>query len=312
MPKDNRITHAFKESYNTVGIAAAVALSAALLNPVPLFACLVAEAVYLLFVPDSKWYEVRLAKRYDAEVEDRRRNLKEQVFPTLRPEMQERFNRLETMRAQINGQQVSDATWFREVLRKLDYLLEKFLLFASKDVQFRSYLRSVRDEVSGGRPAPQTNGGSGGSFDVRDKRANPKQPLPGSPPAYSSGADSSDRWVQQTTGEIVAHYDSEIAEISESLAAEQDYDTKAVLEKRRDVLERRREFVGKMTKIVTNLNHQLELVQDTFGLISDEIRARSPEQILADIEDVVDQTDAMTSLLEEVAPYEQMSARMGT
>ena len=41
--------------------------------------------------------------------------------------------------------------------------------------------------------------------------------------------------------------------------------------------------------------------EDTFGLINDEIRARSPEQILADIEEVVVATDTMSTALEEVA-----------
>ena len=59
-----------------------------------------------------------------------------------------------------------------------------------------------------------------------------------------------------------------------------------------------------------NLNHQLQLLEDTFGLISDELLARPPEQVLADIEDVVSQTNTMTQVLEEVAPYEQMLQRL--
>jgi hypothetical protein len=306
MAKENKVSSAFKEGYNTIGLAGAVALSLALLNPLPLFAGLVAEAAYLLFVPDSKWYEVRLSKRYDAEVEARRQKLKDQVLPTLRPEMQQRFARLESMRVQIGTQQADDATWFREVLRKLDYLLEKFLLFASKDAQYRSYVQSVRDELAG--PQSPNRVPPVQRIDVRDRRGNAK---PQATPQYTPPVDTSDQWVQRTTAEVVAHYESEVAEVSESLEKEQDDDTKAVLEKRKDVLERRREFMGKITKILTNLNHQLELVQDTFGLINDEIRARSPEQILADIEDVVYQTDTMTTLLDEVAPFEQMSARLG-
>ena len=65
-----------------------------------------------------------------------------------------------------------------------------------------------------------------------------------------------------------------------------------------------------MGKILINLNHQLRLLEDTFGLINDELRARSPEQVLADIEDVVWQTNSMTTLLEEVAPFEQMLQRL--
>ena len=94
------------------------------------------------------------------------------------------------------------------------------------------------------------------------------------------------------------------------LAKEQDEDTKAVLVKRADVLQRRHEYVGKIGKILGNVNHQLRLVEETFGLINDEIRARSPEQILADIEEVVVATESMTETLEELAPYEQMAARI--
>jgi hypothetical protein len=83
-----------------------------------------------------------------------------------------------------------------------------------------------------------------------------------------------------------------------------------VMEKRLDVLRRRQEFTAKIGKILTNLNHQLELLEDTFGLINDEIRARSPEQILSDIDEVVWQTDTMTKVLDEVAPLEQLVARV--
>ncbi len=67
--------------FNTVGLAGFAAISAATLNPVPLLGALVVEAAYLLFVPDSKWFERRLASKYDKEVEDRRRKLRDQVFP---------------------------------------------------------------------------------------------------------------------------------------------------------------------------------------------------------------------------------------
>src|SRR5262249_11045426 len=111
--------------------------------------------------------------------------------------------------------------------------------------------------------------------------------------------------------EIEASYQREIAKVRAQSEAEQDDDTKAVLEKRLDVLQRRSEFIGKADKIITNLTNQLKLLEDTFGLINDEIRARSPEQVLSDIDDVVTQTNTMTEVLEELAPYEQMAARLG-
>ncbi|MDQ2730976.1 MAG: hypothetical protein M3Y56_04900, partial [Armatimonadota bacterium] len=86
-----------------------------------------------------------LALRYDSEVEQRRQQLKEQVLPMLSGQMADRFHRLEQIRQQIGAQGAEGETWVREVLRKLDYLLEKFLQFASKDRQFRLYLQSVLD-----------------------------------------------------------------------------------------------------------------------------------------------------------------------
>ena len=321
----NRYLTAFKESFNVVGLTTAVSLSLATGTPIPLLIGLVLEAAYLVFVPDLKWYEARLSKLYDADIERRRQELEEKVLPVLRSQMAARFKRLEQMRDDMDAQAGGDEAWFREILRKLDYLLEKFLQFASKEVQFRAYLESVREEVL------RSDGGAGkknAKFDAADvwetdnlvPRRRYSGQVPPSPRAQSRmrsapvdatpARDSDERWVQQTVNEVQAHYDGELDDLKKLLAEEQDDSTKAVLEKRVDVLQRRREFVGKIGRIQTNLNHQLLLLEDTFGLISDEIRARPPEQVLADIEDVVSQTNTMTQVLEEVAPYEQMLSRL--
>lgn len=309
MPKASRYLEAFKESFNVVGLTTAVALSAATLNPLPFLAGLVAEAAYLLFVSDSRWYEARLSRRYDAQVQQRRQQLKEAVLPTLRPAMQARFARLEEMRSQIDAQPIEGQTWFREVLRKLDYLLEKFLQFASKEAQFRSYLQSLLEEVQGGGPRPRNMDESGFSREGGRRGSAARYPRPAAD-GRQSFPDADDHWVENAISEVQAHYDVEIKDLGHLIEQEQDFSTQEVLRKRLDVLQRRHEFAGKIGKILANLSHQLRLLEDTFGLINDEIRARSPEQILADIEDVVWQTDTMTKLLEDVAPYEQMVARM--
>ncbi|RYG55172.1 hypothetical protein EON80_31015, partial [bacterium] len=143
----NRYLAAFQENYNVLGLASSVAISAALLNPLPLLVGLVAEAAYLIFVPDSNWYIAHLSRRDDAEVQARRDELKAKTLPLLRPQLQNRFARLEVSRQEIDQQAASDATWMRQVLRKLDFLLEKFLQFAVKEEQFRAYLQEARDEV---------------------------------------------------------------------------------------------------------------------------------------------------------------------
>lgn len=313
-----RYLEAFKEDLNIIGLTAAAALSAATLNPLPLLASLVAEAAYLLYVPDSRWYDSRRSKRYDAEVESRRAQLKDRIVPTLRQQLQERFTQLEQMRIQINAQSIEGEAWFRDVLSKLDYLLEKFLMFASRETQFRSYLDSVRHEMAGEKqrakknqtllqePPPVDGRRRGAPVSSFDKGAHKQSQAP----PDEAVADTDEQWVKETVVEIQCSYDNEIAKIVKAREQEREPDTLAILEKRLEVIERRKEFVGRMQKVLLNLNHQLRLVEDTFGLINDELRARSPEQLLADIEEVVGQTESMTRVLEEIAPYEQMVARM--
>ena len=334
----NRYLEAFKESYNVLGLSAAAAASLALMAtpfmPIPILVGIVAEAAYILFVSDSRWYQVRLAKRFDADIEKRRAQLKMRVLPTLQPTMQERFARLETMRASINDQAQEQPEWFREVLRKLDFLLEKFLHFAAKDAQFHQYLESVLVQECGTTnlgllngnannanaahlnkpnisPAAQlsSNRGLAGTLPpvpaAQSSRAKGQVPAPD---AFTNSAlaqiSAGARWTEAAIARIQEHYDRELTDLKTSAQNESDVSTRAVLEKRVDVLARRREFIGKIGRIQTNLLHQLSLVEDTFGLISDEIRAQPPEQVLADINDVVSQTNTMTQLLEEFAPFE--------
>lgn len=333
----NRYIEAFKEGGNILGLASFAAASAALLNPVPIAVGLALELVYLAFVPDMKWYQQRLSNLFDNDIEKRRAELKARILSTLRPEMQERFAQLESVRNAIDKDSGSDATWFREILRKLDFLLEKFLQFAGKEAQFRAYLYSVLSEVQkDDGDAPPQRMRMVDTSRARAQLENRKRGLAGSLPPDSQSAhkaqnsarlsnmvpqapepltaipaiSAEDRWAQATVLEVQQHYDRELAGIKQLCEVEDDTGTKAVLNKRIEVLSRRREFVGKIGRIMTNLNHQLSLLEDTFGLISDEIRARPPDQVLADIEDVVSQTNTMTQALEEMAPFEQMLERM--
>lgn len=300
---------AFQEQGNLVALAGSVALSAALLNPLPLLACLIGEAAYLLFVPDSKWYEKRLSAKYDAEIEERRRKLREQILPTLSPGMQRRYNRLETTRDEIYAQaKESNAPWFREILRKLDYLLEKFLMFGSKEVQFRNYLSSVLEEVRD--PDQEVNIPPQRGVKVVVRKRPPEREEPETADEIELTPEIN--WVKATVKEIQESYEAELAKIAQFLqqGTETELHTKAVLEKRSEVIQRREEHIGRLGSILINLNHQCRLMEDTFGLINDEVRARSPEQVLADIDEVVLQTNAMTETLEEVAPFEQMVAKL--
>ena len=269
----SRTTQAFLEGCNTIALASTVTLAAITGSPLPILAGVLLEAAYLLFVPDSKWYQNRLIAKYDAEVVERRQKLQAQVFPMLEDETRQRFARLRNMRDQIERDSPADGRRYREVIRKLDYLLEKFLIFASKDVEFERYMGEVYDEV-----------GSKGRILARS-RAN------------------DETWVRQVVERIQEGYDHEIGEVDGKLETEENMHNVAVLKKRAEVLGRRKQYVVSIGEILVNLKFQLHLIEDSFGLINDEIRARSPEQVLADIEDVVVKTDSLTEALQEISPF---------
>ncbi len=279
-----KFLQALQEHYNLIGIASAFTLSMVVGNPLPLIVGLVAEAGYLIFVPDSKWYVARLSKKYDVEIEKQRMQLKEKVFGSLLPEQQERFLRLEARRKQIETVAAEDKNWFREILRKLDYLLDKFLMFGAKECEFRTHLESLQQEL---RNEPTAQFPVASSSSRRNRR------------------DMSTTRARQSSEDIVQEvqdsYEREMNRIRNETDREQDENTHSIQEKRLDVIQRRSDFVGKIGKILLNLDQQMRLVEDTFGLINDEIRARSPEQLLADIEEVVVASNTMTVTMEEVA-----------
>lgn len=284
MPGTNKHLEAFKENFNTVGLAAAVALSAATLNPLPILGAIIAEAAYLLFVPDSKWYDARLSARYDQEVIRRRKELEAKVFPSLSKNVRDRFARLEALRDQVGANLFTGKRWFQEVLRKLDYLMEKFLLFASKQVQFEEYLRSVLDECE------------------RTDASRPPKNRNSQPDSISTPADAA--WVKRTVARIQELYAAQIDSIGQSLPGEENLHNQAVLDKRSEILSRRKDYVARIGETLVNLDQQLKLIEDTFGLINDEIRARSPEQVMVDIEDVVSQSDNLSDALQEISPFD--------
>lgn len=262
----NRHAEAFKEGFNAVGLAGAVAASAALVTPIPLLIGLAAEAAYLAFVPGSSWYEKRVAARFDAQVRERREDLKRQILPTLRPILQARWHKIENGRESIVAQGQGDPKFFRPIERKLDFLLEKWLHFAGRETQFDAHLQNAAQEA-----------GAEGPNVVALVQA-----------AYFREAEAIKARAQ-----------------SESLDA-----TRSLLESRAQVLERRREWIGRLAKLRSDLEEQLELIEDTFALINDQVRARSPEMVLADLENVIGRSDLTSQRLDEFGALDPTGAML--
>jgi hypothetical protein len=82
------------------------------------------------------------------------------------------------------------------------------------------------------------------------------------------------------------------------------------LEKRKDVLERRHEYIDKIGKILTNLQYQIELLEDT---VRPDQRPDSRPLARTGAgrhRGRCVQTDSMTRLLEELAPFDQAADRL--
>lgn len=284
-----------QEPGNLVGMASLVALSAALLNPLPLLVGIVAEAAYLLFVPDTAWFMKRLEARFDDQVKSHRRELRDKVFLKIRGEIRDKFLWLEAARDQIEKTVTVQDQWFREALRKLDFLLEKYLQFAEREAEYLNYLLSLLAESKPNMSREE----------VRD--------LPYLAEYCSTSIPLDQKVTQQDVQELInaiqRHYDIEIEAMGANIDGEKVLATKEILTKRKEVLTRRREFVVRLSDLMVNLRHQMELIAETFGLINDEIRARSPEQVLADIDDVVMQATSLTDALDDLTPVEQVVAR---
>ncbi len=291
----SRLACAFQEPFNVVGLAGSIALAAALLTPLPLLCAVIAEVAYLLFVPDTAWFTKRLESKFDAEVRAHREQLKNKVFPKIRDEILERFNWLEQARVQIEQTSTVQDKWFREALRKLDFLLEKYLQFAEREAEYIAYLESLLREVFSNLSRDE----------IRDLPSLARYKDAYVPPhdIKISQAD-----VQALIDSIQKHYDAEIESLTTGSTAETVLATREIMTKRMQVVTRRKEFILRLSDMMVNLRHQMELIAETFGLINDELRARSPEQVLADIDEVVMQATSLTDALDSMTPADQVVA----
>lgn len=269
---ENRYLAALQEQFNLLALSAMAALAAAMLDPLPLLVGLVAEAGYLTVVPNSKWYARRLARGREAAIRARREQLQREILPRLGATLQTRFARLEAVRAEIN-QQAQGQLWMHEITGQLEFLSEKWLQFALKHEQLRVYLAEVR-------PDGLNDGASPREPDGENARA--------------------------TVAQLQESYSGDIAAIEAQLARESDEDTRAVLRQRLELLRRRRDFGARIGQVGGNLAQQLALIEESFGLIRDELWARPPARITDEIKAVVSQTRIMGEILQEMAPYERM------
>jgi hypothetical protein len=295
MARRNGLAEAFKETGNVVGLASAFALSAALLNPLPLLAGLVVEAAYLLFVPDSTWFRRRVAQREKLDDLERRRRMRDELLPRLRPLDQNRYPVLEETQAQIaRDAEGKSGGWHERIEARLDYLLEQYLVFAGKAMQYRLYLVELAQNQAALTGRAIKFPGARNRLDDADARL-----------TYARLADT-----EEILGTAIEYFDRQEDQIARAMEREKDGELLEVMRKNAEVLRSSKQSVHQIGKTLRSVEHQLDLVANTFTLINTQLRTGSPERIIADVEDVVGQSEALTQTMQELAPMEEALARL--
>ena len=296
MPLPDHYVKALKDSPNVIGMAAFACLSLATLNPLPLLAGVVAEAAYLLFVPDTPWFKRRLARLSAAEAKAQRQALRDRILPTVRSLDQERYRVLEQTRDAIGSQEKPVmGDWYREVLHKLDYLLDEYLQFAAQAMQYRRYLVNLGE--------------------TQARMAGRNLRIPGLPAGANTDT-AREMFAREAPADaliasVVEFFDRQSDRCARDMEREKDAEVLGVMRKNAEVLRSSKESVQQIGRVLRSVENQLDLVANTFTLINTQIRTGSPEQIVADVEDVVNQSQALTQTMQEFRPVEEAMARLG-
>jgi len=297
MALSRKYKEALNDDVHKVGMAALFA-GCAFTGMLPLFPFVAVplEAAYLLLVPDSAWFQKRLKAKTAEEERQRRLHLRNALLPNLRPLDQNRYQVLERTRAEIEQQQPEvSGSWHTDVLGKLDYLLERYLHFGSKAMQYRLYLANL------GLSQAQLTG----------RRSRPARGLPDfsdDPAARFEYARVADAEALVQT--VLTTFDSQEDRLAHEMEREKDQDLLEVMRKNAEVLRSSHESIRKIGKILRSVEQQLDLLTNTFTLINTQIRIQSPEKILQEVDQVVDQSEALTQTIEEFAPLEEALSRL--
>lgn len=280
---------AIKEKGNIFGLLLAIALAVILQDWRWLVAGLICEAAYLLWVPGSRWYHALLRERLEWDSEKRRQYLRAQSLPLMRPEMRKRYIRLEEARLRIGAYGRSDPAWPKDMLRNLDFLLETFLAFGAKEQEFRNYMQMLLTE----------NRGSGAASVASHAPIS----LPSTMP---------DSWIPQVVSEVRSSYSNTLENLDRAAKQSDNAENQAILAKRIEIVQQRLDDIGKLGQTLTNLSSQLKLIEETFGLVSDEQLIHQQVQVLSDVEGVVTQANIMSKTLDEIGEIDQYSLRQGS
>lgn len=300
---ESRIKTAFNEQENMIGMAVFAGLSIFLLNPIPLIIGAALEVAYLLFVPDSNWYNNRLVQRQKGIAKERRDALKQKVYNAVDQDYWDKYQQLESVRTQLDDDYTSRPDW-RDVIDRLDTLLGKYLEFGLQDARLRQYLDSLSNQAEQGLP---------GLLKPKNKETTElRARLMQSQQAAENFSDETVRWVETEMASIRLYFQSQINAIQQLINEEEariaagtgNANNRDTLQKRIEIQAMSLNQAEKIGQGLVNLNQQMALMEETIRLINGQIKSKQPGQVLEDIENLVDQSETVSNFLHDIAPFE--------
>lgn len=255
----NYYKEALGEPGNLFALAGIVGLSAITWSWIPLLIGAGAEALYLLFVPDSytyrRWTDLRHAKEWRQRWEEQ----KQELLTGLWPDLAARYGRLEKLKETINRTcRESGAETYAlmaEELNKLDFLLDSVLNFATTYMRYRKYL--------------------------------------------------------ENTNERAIQMDIERLQKRSKLVSEDG--TRRLLAQNLEILQKRLERLSVIRNSIGNVQAQMEVIENTFNLLSDQmVTIKSPENLGVNLDELISGVESTQKVVEETNPYLQDLKRLAT
>jgi hypothetical protein len=292
-PKANVYASAIAEPTLYVPVALGAAMALAVGAWLPFVLAGVFFIGYMLFFADSDRYRRILLNREDKaeqqKTDSEKDAVRRKILNSLDRDQMNQYNRLSAMRDSVKNDAPTDDMFYSDIVVKLTDLLDKFLIFADREAKYRKHLESVRDELRE-------------QHDSRTIKTKSRvQPTGDDHIRQLSPQDDLERWAQETISEIASRYDDDVAAAEADIAQRQPNDVNiGIIRKRIEIIKRRSQFVQRIGMTMVSLNHQMRLLDDTFGLIADETKARPPQEMLSDIDEVVLQTNSMTETLDAI------------
>lgn len=293
-----RVQETLRDPVSWLGLGAAAGFSLATGQPEVLAAAAAAGALFVAVAPLFPSYARRLTARRNAASERGRRALVAARLQQLSPQDRQRYARLEARRAELVAHpdrlHVGPAE-FDQVLERLDELLQSFLVLAARERDYTAYLGELAAEELSLRQLAQRHPARHSLLEslwVLDPLGPPR-------PSPAHAAHLLATMPLESLVEFVrSGHRRELEEMQRALASETDPAIRAARERRAQVLERREAYAARIGEAILTLRRQLELIEETAGMLADEVRARTPHEVLHHLEEAVHRSDGLAELLE--------------